>query len=101
MVYSVADSPGARFAFSHELIRQAVISGLSPARRQQLHLEVADAIERTYSTAPEYYGELAHHFRLGGDPDKAIDYLVRAARRPRRAQLLSSRFRSRPPGWSC
>ncbi len=57
-----------------------MLSGLSAARRQRLHLEVAEAIERTYSTAPEYYGELAHHFRLGGDPVKAIDYLVRAAR---------------------
>jgi DNA-binding winged helix-turn-helix (wHTH) protein len=80
LVYSVADSPRARFEFAHELTRQAVLGGLSAARRQLLHLKVADAIERTYSTAPEYYGELAHHFRLGGDPDKAIDYLVRAAR---------------------
>ena len=80
LVYSVADSPRARFEFAHELTRQAVIGGLSAARRQRLHLEVAEAIDRTYSTAPEYYGELAHHFRLGGDPDKAIDYLVRAAR---------------------
>ncbi|MGC2305615.1 AAA family ATPase [Candidatus Binatus sp.] len=80
LVYSVADGPGARFEFAHELTRQAVLSGLSAARRQRLHLEVAEAIERTYSTAPEYYGELAHHFRLGGDPVKAIDYLVRAAR---------------------
>ena len=68
LVFSVADSPKARFEFSHELIRQAVLAALSAARRQRLHLEVADAIERTYSTAPEYYGELAHHFRLGGDP---------------------------------
>ena len=46
LVFSVAESPKVRFAFSHELIRQAVIGGLSAARRQRLHLEVADAIER-------------------------------------------------------
>ena len=49
LVFSVADSPKARFEFSHELIRQAVLAALSAARRQRLHLEVADAIERTCS----------------------------------------------------
>ena len=48
LVFSVAESPKVRFAFSHELIRQAVIAGLSAARRQRLHLAVGDAIERTY-----------------------------------------------------
>ena len=80
LVYSVADSLRARFEFAHELTRQAVLAGLAAARRQRLHLDVAEAIERTHSKAPEYYGELAHHFRLGGDPLKAVDYLVRAAR---------------------
>ena len=42
LVFSVAESPKARFEFSHELIRQAVIGGLSAARRQKLHLEVAE-----------------------------------------------------------
>ena len=51
LVFSVADSPKARFEFSHELIRQSVLAALSAARRQRLHLEVADAIERTCSAA--------------------------------------------------
>ena len=46
LVFSVAENPKARFEFSHELTRQAVIGGLSAARRQKLHLEVAGAIER-------------------------------------------------------
>jgi DNA-binding winged helix-turn-helix (wHTH) protein/tetratricopeptide (TPR) repeat protein len=81
LVFSVAESPKARFEFSHELTRQAVIGGLSAARRQKLHLEVAGAIERSCSaTLADYYGELAHHYRLGGNLAKAIAYLVRAAR---------------------
>jgi DNA-binding winged helix-turn-helix (wHTH) protein len=87
LVFSVADSPKARFEFSHELIRQSVLAALSAARRQRLHLEVAVAIERTCSAAREskYRGsindhaaELAHHYAGGGDPAKAVEYCSRA-----------------------
>ncbi len=87
LVFSVADSPKARFEFSHELIRQSVLAALSAARRQRLHLEVAGAIERTCSAARESrYGrsindhaaELAHHYARGGNPAKAVEYCARA-----------------------
>jgi predicted ATPase/DNA-binding winged helix-turn-helix (wHTH) protein len=69
-----------RFEFSHELVRQAVISGLSASRRQRLHLEVAGAIERIHADAPDdHSADLAHHYRLGGNPTKAVHYLIRAA----------------------
>jgi predicted ATPase/DNA-binding winged helix-turn-helix (wHTH) protein len=80
LVLSVAESPKARFEFSHELVRQAVIGGVSAARRQRLHFEVAEAIERIHAEALEdHWAELAHHYRLGGDGTKAIGYLIRAA----------------------
>ena len=87
LVFSVADSPKARFGFSHELIRQAVLAALSVARRQRLHLEVADAIERTCFAAREskysrsiddHAAELAHHYERGGNPAKAVEYCLRA-----------------------
>jgi adenylate cyclase len=81
LLFSVAESPKARFQFSHELVRQAVIGGLSAARRQRLHLEVADAIERTYSAALEdYCAELAHHYARSSNTEKTIEYLDRAGR---------------------
>ena len=70
----------ARFEFSHELIRQVVISGLSAARRQRLHLEVAAAIERVHPEAmDEHYAELAQHFSRTSDSAKAVHYLGLAA----------------------
>ncbi len=87
LVFSIADSPKARFEFSHELIRQSVLAALSAARRQRLHLEVADAIERTWSAAREskfsrsidhHAAELAHHYARGGNPAKAVEYCSRA-----------------------
>src|SRR5258708_7093804 len=90
LVFSVAESPETRFEFSHELIRQAVISGLSAARPQMLHLGVADAIERIYSAQSEskyggslgdHIAQLAHHYARGGEPAKAVKYCLRAVRR--------------------
>jgi DNA-binding winged helix-turn-helix (wHTH) protein/predicted ATPase len=88
LVYSLTEAPKARFQFSHELVRQAVISRLSGALRQKLHLEVAEAIERIYSINPvspnavtldDYVADLAHHYSRGGNREKAIQYLQLAA----------------------
>ncbi len=75
----------ASFVFSHELIRQTVLSNLSSPRRQELHLRVAQAIEgfppdRTDDYAPA----LAHHLYEAGpmaDPVRAVPYLVAAGDR--------------------
>jgi predicted ATPase len=84
LVFSVAESPKARFEFSHEIIRQAVLAGLSAARRQRLHLEVAGAIEQTCSAASEstfggsrndHVAELAHHYARSTDTWQAVKYL--------------------------
>jgi DNA-binding winged helix-turn-helix (wHTH) protein/tetratricopeptide (TPR) repeat protein len=94
LVLSSADSPTARFEFSHELVRQAVVGALSAARRQRLHLEVAQAIERVYSHALEdYYGELAHHYGRSDNIAKAVEYLGRtgasAAERMAHSEAIS------------
>jgi tetratricopeptide (TPR) repeat protein len=90
LILSIAGSPKARFAFSHELIRQAVIGGLSAARRQSLHLEIADAMERTLSPEMEstsatnldnHFADLAYHYARGGNPAKAVRYYLHAVRR--------------------
>jgi len=69
--------------FSHELIRQTLLSDLSTPRRQRLHLRVAEAMERIYKdNLWKYSGDLAHHFyQAGGDPEKIIEYAVLAAER--------------------
>ncbi len=90
LLASVAIGSQARFAFSHELIRQAVLGGLSAMRRQRLHLKVAEAIEQMASTISEHTyatsrdelaAQLAHHYARGGNPRKAVEYYVTAVRR--------------------
>ena len=53
-----------RYAFAHEQIRQTLLGELSLARRQRVHLRVADAIES--STRDGATVELAHHLHEAG-----------------------------------
>ena len=70
---------GMSYAFAHPLIRQGVYEGLSLARRQQLHRRAAEVLEPR-GPGSEYgaVGTIGHHWRLGGQPDRAIEYLLRA-----------------------
>jgi DNA-binding winged helix-turn-helix (wHTH) protein/tetratricopeptide (TPR) repeat protein len=89
LLVSVATGSHARFTFSHELIRQAVLGALSAVRRQRLNLKVADAIERTTSpgytptsaaSRGELAAQLAHYYARGGNPRRAVEYHLSAVR---------------------
>jgi predicted ATPase len=79
LVGSRLEYPQARFKFAHELIRKAVLDGISAARLQRLHLNIARAMELLYANSLEERAEdLAHHFWSAGnaaDPLKTIGYL--------------------------
>jgi predicted ATPase len=82
VITSAVQYPEARFRFAHELIRRTIIEGHSAARRQRLHLNIAQATELLYANALEEHAEdLAHHFWSSGaaaDPAKAVGYLQMA-----------------------
>jgi predicted ATPase len=78
LVRSISDVQ-ARAEFSHELTRAAILNRLSAARRQQLHREVAAAIERIYPDSLEdHVDALGHHYSHSNNAEKAIEYLSRA-----------------------
>ncbi|MGC2305923.1 ATP-binding protein [Candidatus Binatus sp.] len=64
------------FIFTHELVRQTLLAGISAPRRQHLHAGVADAIARLYPDAVnERAGDIAHHLIKAGsfvDGDRSI-----------------------------
>jgi hypothetical protein len=69
----------ARYLFVHEQIRQTLVGELSLARRQRVHLRVADALEATGSGS---IVEIAHHLLAAGPaaPSKrTVAALVSAA----------------------
>jgi DNA-binding SARP family transcriptional activator len=73
------------FRFSHELVRETLIDGLSSLRRIRLHRRIGEAIEELHGERnPGFLTACAHHFSeaaAGGDPLKAVLYCQRAADR--------------------
>ncbi len=82
----VVDAPGLRLAyrFAHELVRRAVADRLSAARRADIHLRVAEAIE-AYPADGESrtrLATLAYHFAEAapiGGAERAVAYNLLAA----------------------
>ncbi|UCH27191.1 MAG: AAA family ATPase [Trueperaceae bacterium] len=73
---------GHAFDFNHDKIREVVYHDLSSRRRALLHRQVAETLEEAPDPhAEERSGTLADHFEQGQVWDKAITYLIRAARR--------------------
>jgi hypothetical protein len=65
----VASSKGSEspFTFTHELVRQTLLAGISGPRRQRLHASAADAIARLQSdTANDCAGDIADHLAKAG-----------------------------------
>jgi adenylate cyclase len=65
--------------FRHALIQEVAYQSILFARRRELHRRIGEYLERRYgSDLDDYYGLLAHHYRLSDRPDKAVDYLLKA-----------------------
>jgi DNA-binding CsgD family transcriptional regulator/tetratricopeptide (TPR) repeat protein len=72
LVAPAATAPDAGLSFAHELTRQALLNGLSPPRRQVLHLRVADAMERLYAgELAERAPDIANQLLLAGPAAEA------------------------------
>ena len=67
------------FAFRHELVRQAVLSGISPGRLGALHWQVLDRL-RTLPMSPRPYARLAEHAEAAGDLPAILEFAVAAGR---------------------
>jgi class 3 adenylate cyclase/tetratricopeptide (TPR) repeat protein len=85
------------FAFSHELIRQTLLSGLSSPRRRRLHLRVAEAMEATYADAVEDHAtDLAYHLDQAGtfaDLQKTCHYMTLAGEQAMAATAFEQALR--------
>ena len=59
-----------------------------PIARTQLHRQAAEAIESLYADSlTEHYEALAHHYDRSDANDKAVEYLLKAGEKARRAYL--------------
>ena len=75
---------GLSYRFAHELVRRAVDDRSSAARRAELHLRVAEALEHGHSRGDSraVLAALAHHFAAPapvGGTERAVSYNLLAA----------------------
>ncbi|PPK84606.1 tetratricopeptide repeat protein [Neolewinella xylanilytica] len=69
-----------RYIFKHSLLREAVYGMQLTTRLQQLHRQIAAAIEKIYADSiEERYVDLAFHYEQSGEGEKTIEYLNKAA----------------------
>jgi len=69
-----------RYAFTHELYRQAVYRQVTEAQCMRLHQRIGQALEAAYGARRmEVAPRLAVHFERGRDDARAITYLTAAA----------------------
>jgi tetratricopeptide (TPR) repeat protein len=67
------------WTFVHALAHETVYESMLQRARQQLHLQVATAIERLFADRlTDFHGPLAFHYTRGEQLDKAEEYLLKA-----------------------
>ncbi len=76
IIVASSEGPERPFTFTHELVRQTLLAGISAPRRQHLHAGVADAIARLHPDAVnERAGDIANHLMKAesfADGDRSI-----------------------------
>jgi class 3 adenylate cyclase len=82
LIREIRAIPNREFAFTHGLLQEAALSTLTRARRRELYRLVADAHERQFvDSLDDQLEQLAFYCARGGDHERALDYLERAANR--------------------
>jgi predicted ATPase/class 3 adenylate cyclase len=79
LVFRRGEPPDAIYNFKHALVQDAAYQSLLKSRRQQLHAQIAAALEQSFpdvvASEPEM---LAHHFTEAGLIEPAIEYWLKA-----------------------
>ena len=71
--------PNPEYRFRHGLVQEVAYASLVDTQRRKLHKRVGEALEEIYKESPEEaYGLLARHFEEADEPEKAVDYLLKA-----------------------
>jgi tetratricopeptide (TPR) repeat protein len=68
------------------LTQETIYASIPPPQRVTLHQQVAQAIEALYASGlDEQYDQLAYHYERGDNGAKAVEYLLKAGEKARRA----------------
>ena len=79
LVFQRGVPPDAKYLFKHALVQDAAYASLVRSRRQQLHAQIARALEEQFPDVVESEPEvLAHHFTAAGLTERGVSYWHRA-----------------------
>src|ERR1700736_3302843 len=82
LVFQRGTPPDAVYSFKHVLVQDAAHASLLRSTRQQLHAQIADALETHFSELIDNQPELfAQHYAEAGLVEKSITYWGKAGRR--------------------
>jgi class 3 adenylate cyclase/tetratricopeptide (TPR) repeat protein len=82
LIYEKSYLPEISYMFKHALTHDVAYSTLLHERRKALHRIVAASIEELYADRlAEHHETLAHHYYEGQEWDKALDHLMKSARK--------------------
>ncbi|MDA8436102.1 MAG: BTAD domain-containing putative transcriptional regulator [Actinomycetales bacterium] len=65
------------YVFRHELVRQSVLSGITPGRLGALHWQALDRL-RAMPMSPQPYARLAEHAEMAGDGPAILEFAMAA-----------------------
>jgi tetratricopeptide (TPR) repeat protein len=78
--------PEVAYVFRHALTQEVAYQDQRESQREALHARIGEAIELVYADhLSEHFGVLAHHFMRARRWQKALDYLLTAARQAERS----------------
>jgi predicted ATPase len=79
LVFQRGTPPDAVYAFKHALVQDAAHGSLLRSARQQLHAQIAEALEARFPELMEYQPELfAQHYAEAGLIEKSVAYWGKA-----------------------
>lgn len=82
--------PEGRYAFTHELLREALVADLGSVRRRALHQAVGAALEaQDLVSSPQRLADLAFHFGAAGEPTRGVPYALAAGEHALRTSAAS------------
>src|SRR5262249_31341469 len=82
LISRVTDEVDLQYLFRHALTHDAAYASLLRTDRRELHRMVGEVLERIYpDRLAEFAPILGEHFRLAGEPSRALTYFALAADR--------------------
>ncbi|NPA75881.1 MAG: tetratricopeptide repeat protein [Euryarchaeota archaeon] len=72
------DELGERYIFTERILKDGIYEKISKIRRKILHRKIAEVIETIHKGDARYYSELARHYKMCGDYEKAYEYYLKA-----------------------